>query len=62
MWFISRFFADDSAQAEAEPSWRRQCSKTNAILILLGIEHILFVNPPTLASAPKRRLYGLPSL
>ena len=31
MWFISRFFADDSAEAEAEPSWERQSSKTNAI-------------------------------
>jgi len=28
MWFISRFFADDTAEAEAEP---KQSNKTNAI-------------------------------
>ena len=27
MWLISRFFADDTAEAEAEPNWKRQSSK-----------------------------------
>jgi hypothetical protein len=31
MWFISRFFADDTVEAEAEPDWKRQSSKTSAI-------------------------------
>jgi hypothetical protein len=31
MWYISRFFADDIAEAEAEPDWKRQSSKTSAI-------------------------------
>lgn len=26
MWFISHFFADDTAEAEAEPNWKRQSS------------------------------------
>ena len=31
MWFISRFFADDIVEAETEPNWKRQSSKTSAI-------------------------------